>query len=178
MKRKLALILCASLTFASISAIAATQNTSALAVSGLPGEGIELDVSRTTPEFTSISINNPDVQIIDMVEDFETYQVLTIPGEPFIQDEGSPSVPQVTRFYRIPNTGDVDLIIRNAEFEIQEGINPYPYVPERSGFNRDNRNLEIYSKDAWYPSEIATISEPAIMPGLPRRYRHPASRTG
>ncbi|MBU1636105.1 carboxypeptidase regulatory-like domain-containing protein [bacterium] len=163
MKRKLVLILCASLMFASISTIAATQNTSSLALSGMPGEGIELDVSRTAPEFTSISIDNPDIQVVEMVENFETYQLFALEGEPFIQTEGNPSVPQITRLYRIPNTGGVDLVIRNAEFEIQNGINPYPYVAERSSFNRDNRNLEIYTKSAWYPQEIATISEPMIL---------------
>lgn len=163
MKRKLVLILCASLMFASISTIAATQNTSALSVSGMPGDRVALDVSRTTPEYTSISISNPDIQVIEMVEDFETYQLLALAGEPFIQNEGDPAVPQVTRFYRIPNTGSVELVVRNAEFEVRNDINPYPYFAERSGFNRDSRNTQVYSKNAWYPAEIATISEPMIM---------------
>jgi hypothetical protein len=162
MKRELVLSLCASLMFAYGTVIAATQITSALSVSGLPGESITLDVSRTTPEYTSISISNPDIQVVEMVEDFETYQAFVLDGEPFIPEEGSPAVPQVTRFYRIPNTGGVDLIIRNVEFTVQDNINPYPYVAERSSFSRETRNIAQYSQDAWYPEQVATISAPII----------------
>ena len=131
MKRELVLSLCACLMFAYGAVIAATQNTSALSLAGMPGEGIALDVSRTTPEFTTISMNNPDIQVVEMVEDFETYHAMALEGEPFIPEEGSPAVPQITRYYRIPNTGGVDLVINNAEFTLQEGINPYPYKFEK-----------------------------------------------
>ena len=85
-----------------------------------------LDISRGTPEHTSISLSAANVIIEEQVKDFESYHVFTLPGEPFVMEEGNPSIPQISRFYRIPNTGGVDLVINPGEFELLENVNTLP----------------------------------------------------
>jgi hypothetical protein len=126
------------------------------------GAGVNIEVSKTSPEFTSIALNSPNVVIQDQVVDFETYQVLGIEGEPFLFEEGSPTVPQITRLYRIPNTGSVELRITAAEFSVVENINPLPLQSEGSSFEGLRRNEAVYSADEWYPKEVAAISAPMI----------------
>ena len=107
------------------------------------GSAVNLAVSRTSPEFTSVSLNSPNIVIQDKVVDFTTYQEIGIPGEPFVFEVGSPTVPQITRICRIPNTGSVELLLTNSEFEIFENINPLPLQLEGSGFEVVRKNESV-----------------------------------
>ena len=122
-----------------------------------------LQVQSTSPEFTAISLNQPAVVVSDQIIDFETYNSFTVPGEPWQWDEGCPAVPQVTRFYRIPNTGSVDLILTEQEYDLIEGVNPLPVQDEMPSFGQIARNPGVYSRDAWYPAQVAEVSSPAVL---------------
>ena len=100
--------------------------------------------------------------MLDVTADFENWQAFGLDGEPYLPAEGAPVIPQVSRFYRIPNTGSVDLVIGDSQFRIVDDVNPYPYQPEDVPFRRDSRDPVIYTRDAWYPESIARISEPMI----------------
>ncbi|HEY3295324.1 MAG TPA: C25 family cysteine peptidase [bacterium] len=112
---------------------------------------------------TSISMQTPAVMMREQVVDFQTYQSFGIAGEVSIPTEGSPSIPQVSRLYRIPNTGGADLVITNADFELVENITPYPVQPEVSAFGQLVRDEALYSKDGWYPANPVVMSDPMIM---------------
>ena len=96
--------------------------------------------------------------VSEQVIDFETYNTFTVPGEPWQWNEGCPAVPQVTRFYRIPNTGSVDLIVTEAEYDLIEGVNPLPVQEEMGSFGQLTRNSKVYTRDAWYPAQVAEVS--------------------
>ncbi len=122
-----------------------------------------LEISKGSPEHTSISLPFPNIVIEDHFEDFENYQVFGIPGEPFVMEDGVPSVPQVSRFYRIPNTGSAELVFLNTEFELIGNVKPKPYQIEEGGtFSRDHRSM-VYTRDEWYPPVVAEMSSPVIM---------------
>src|SRR3989339_1083320 len=70
---------------------------------GLSLSSARLEISRTSPQHTSISLLDPGIEITEFTSGFETYQVPMIEGEFFIQEQGSPAVPQIVRFCRIPN---------------------------------------------------------------------------
>ncbi len=122
-----------------------------------------LEISRGNLACTSVSLASPDVIVEDQVVDFATYQVFAMPGEPFIMEEGNPAVPQVSRFYRIPNTGGVDLLITNSEFELMDNVNPLPYKIEGDESFDLVQKSAVFDRDEWYPPNVAEISEPMIM---------------
>jgi hypothetical protein len=134
-----------------------------LGLTGFGSSEAHLQVRSSSPGFTTISLDQPEVVVSDQTIDFDTYQSFAIVGEPWQRNEGSPAVPQVTRFYRIPNTGSVDLIVTEQEYDLIEGVNPLPIQQETGSFAPLVRNPEVYSRDAWYPAEVAEVSSPAVM---------------
>ena len=128
-----------------------------------PGQSSALDVSRTSPEHTAISLTASALTVDEVVVDFHTYHVIRLPGEPVLFDEGAPALPRVTRYYRIPNTGSVELFFNNATFESLENIDPLPAQIEGKEFHGLLKDRAVYGKNEWYPPEIATISAPMIM---------------
>ncbi len=145
------------------SAALADQANTAPIYSTYQGKGANLTVSKTGPEFTTIAFDGSDLQRQTLVKDFESYDFFGIDGEGLIVDEGAPALPHVTRYYRIPETGGVDLVIRAAEFDLIENINAIPYVEEGNEFRRDVKDPMIYGDNAWYPPSIVEMSEPMIM---------------
>jgi hypothetical protein len=126
-----------------------------------PSSDAFLQVSKTSLEHTTISLNSPDISIGTESVGYERFQAFSLAGEPSIPEDGGPTLPQVTRFYRIPNTGSVDLVIEDAEYEVMENVNPLPYH-EKGGANA-TRKSDVYTRDAWYPAEVAQISAPMQM---------------
>ncbi|MBU0691847.1 hypothetical protein KKH18_08540, partial [bacterium] len=123
-----------------------------------------LNISRSNYEFTSISLSSPQVEIDEVVVDLETYHSLSIPDESIYYREGCPAVPQITRFYRIPNTGSVDLVIREASYSLVDDINSLPIQPEADRFRQvPVKAADVYEVDSWYPAEIAVAGDPMIM---------------
>jgi hypothetical protein len=122
-----------------------------------------LTVTRVSSELTSISLESPVVVGEDQTVDYQSYRGYGIPGEDPVMREGAPLVPQVTRFYRIPNTGGAELAITDAEYDIVDGVNPMPVQIEENGFGSLRRDESVYSKDAWYPENVAEMSDPMIM---------------
>jgi hypothetical protein len=122
-----------------------------------------LEVSKSSPALTTISLTSPEVTVEDKLVDFKTYQVFGIAGEPAIPQEGSPMVPQVTRFYRIPNMGGVDLVITDAQYDVVDNIDALPYQDQVNDFSRVSKDELLYAKDEWYPANAAEISQPMIM---------------
>lgn len=144
--------------FITVSAAANPADDPAGLTTSFAERTVRLDVSRTSPEHTTISLTNPPVVIRELRLGGESFQIPVIEGEAFLPQEGSPAIPQITRFYRIPNTGSVELVVREAEFDLVEDFLPYPYHEPGKAV----QNSEVYRTDSWYPSEIAKISAPMI----------------
>jgi hypothetical protein len=132
------------------------------AVAHLPGQGMALEISKSTPALTSISMQSPDISVATYTVGYENFQAFSIEGEAIGPVEGSPAVPMISRFYRIPNTGGVDLVINNAEYETVDNINPLPFQEEYEADGLARKSF-VYMRDEWYPAQVAEISEPMIM---------------
>jgi hypothetical protein len=122
-----------------------------------------LRIESVAPEFTQIRWENPVYDIQSLQTDGEVMSMVELPGERLIVDEGNPAIPHVTRLYRIPNTGSVELVINSAEYRTESNYFPVPAIDEQyKGWRRPERNAEIYDVDSWYPPVVAEMSEPMI----------------
>jgi hypothetical protein len=163
MARFLGLLLCTSLLL-SLHPVVATEATGVpLGLTDFGRSEANLEVRRTTPDLTTISLDQPAVSVSQQMIGYESYNAFTVPGEPWEWREGCPAVPQVTRFYRIPNTGSVDLVITEQDYDVIEGVNTLPVQDELAPFGQLARNVEVYSRDSWYPANVAEVSAPAVM---------------
>ena len=53
-----------------------------------PGQSTALTVSRTSPEYTTISLAAADITKDEVVVDYQTYHAFRLPGEPVLFAEG------------------------------------------------------------------------------------------
>lgn len=141
----------------------AAQGNSAPVLSTYQGKGASLTVSKTGPQYTTIAFDGSELAPVTLTKGFDDYKLVAIDGEAVVSQDGAPAVPQVTRFYRIPETGGADLIIQSAEFDLVDDYDALPYVEEGHEFRVDSKDAMIYGTDAWYPQNIAEISAPMIM---------------
>jgi hypothetical protein len=163
MARLLGLLLCVGVLLTVQPALATGGNDVPVGLTDFGRSEAHLRVQSSAPDFTAITLDQPTVVVSEQMIDFETYHHFTIPGEPWQWNEGCPAVPQVTRFYRIPNHGSVELIVTEAEYDVVEGVNPLPVQEKMPSFGRLVRDGGVYSRDAWYPAQVAEVSAPAVM---------------
>lgn len=122
-----------------------------------------LHVSSMAPEFTEIRWEDPEFNVASEMIDGERLSAVDIPGERILFREGYPALPHVTRIYRIPNTGSVELVINGAEYRLQDDFLPVPARrEEHSGWGRPEKSADVYAVNDWYPRDIAEVSPPAI----------------
>lgn len=164
MKRTRALFLIPGMILTAVTALASSPD-----IRFTPGaadfsyQNYPLEVTRESSGHTTISLANPDFQLVDTVLNYASYQAFWIPGVPFESVDGRPAIPHLTRFYSIPNTGSVEFVVRSADFEIIDDFHPFPMQIEDHHFASQVRKDEsVYGRDAWYPSDIVAVSEPMI----------------
>jgi hypothetical protein len=145
------------------SAREAEVNPASQSVPDVLRSDAHLNVSRTSPELTVIRLESPQIQIQKQRVGVEDFDAFSIAGESVIMEDGSPALPQVTRFYAIPNVGGVDLVVTAAEYDEISHINPLPFAEDQRVDQTCERKAEIYNSDAWYPPNPAQISEPMIL---------------
>ena len=75
-------------------------------------------------------------------------------------EPGTPVVPVVSRFFRLPATGGITVAVSSVEYEIITDVDYALYVDEdiMPPFGKNESAV-----DAWYPESIVEITEPAIM---------------
>ncbi len=103
--------------------------------------------------------------MVDVPMDLGYGQVLEIPGAGMIQEEGLPTVPILSRMFRMPLTGGAQAVILDTEFETLTGLEYAAYMGmEGDDFIFGELDNTV---DVWYPENIAEVTEPAIA----RRFR-------
>lgn len=133
-----------------------------LGVAAMEGSSY-LRVQSLAPEFTEIRWDDPVFNTQSISIDGDLLSSVDIPGERVLVREGYPALPHVTRLYRIPNTGSVNLVINGAEYRIEENFNAVPARREElEGWGSPLKSPADYGVDAWYPPNVAEISRPAI----------------
>jgi hypothetical protein len=122
----------------------------------LPGRGNSaLEISRAG-EHTRIVLHQPDLIRSQTVENGVRQAVIELAQEPNLLIDGAPSLPHVSRLYRISNTGGVDLRIYRAEFTTEADVFLAPYA---SGADVAQ---SVFETNAWYPAEPVALSAPMI----------------
>ncbi|MBL0060079.1 MAG: carboxypeptidase regulatory-like domain-containing protein [bacterium] len=122
-----------------------------------------LHVSSFAPEYTEIRWEDPEFNVASQMIDGEMLSAVDIPGERVLVREGYPALPHVTRIYRIPNTGSVELVINGAEYRVEDNFYPVPARrEEQSGWGQPLKSPAVYGVDEWYPPVVAEISAPKI----------------
>ncbi len=145
--------------FLALSALAAAETLSQLPVPIPSGSNSALEIMSITPEYTAIRFNDPVYEIGELLFDGAACKVTMLEGVPFRPDEGSPAVPQITRLYIIPNTGSVEAVVRDLEYDLMENYSPFPYYDPDS---REVKASESFRRNAWYPENVVEISDPMI----------------
>ncbi|MBL0061142.1 MAG: hypothetical protein IPP40_06570 [bacterium] len=107
-----------------------------------------LSVTSASLSLTSISLVNPAIEIANENLDFQVCQIATLGGEPIVSEPGAPAIPRVSRMYRIPELGGVNLIVRAAEYDVIENYNAFPYPTEEAGSKRYEQGPAFYRQDA------------------------------
>jgi Peptidase family C25/Propeptide_C25/FlgD Ig-like domain len=129
--------------------------------------------------FTLESQSSFGIQVNHSIQNFimeeqminrEMLQTINLPGNFLPNDEGMPDLPGEGRYIAIPQGARAELRILEFRTESFSNIEMAPAF--RIPLDTDdepldyNRNNQVYSTNAFYPSEIATISEPTQIRGI------------
>ncbi|MDK9699463.1 MAG: C25 family cysteine peptidase [bacterium] len=141
---------------------------------GIPAENsIQVQTEVLGKGHLRLHFSNPKVSLETIDAEKREWAFINIDGETRRWEEGKPLVPVVSRAIRLPDRGNVELKILSSTFREYTNIDVFPQqlIPEldvsRTGENYLERAFTIdqaaYSNDDWYPGELATLSEPALL---------------
>jgi len=131
------------------------------------GGDVGIQVSAPAAGSTRLVYTYPDMTTNAVMIEGEQYTTVRIPGEGFTSEIGSPELPMVNRLVGIPELGGVQVRVVSAEYTETHGIKVFPMQPWKQTNQDDDQrpftiNQAAYRSDTWYPSEIATVSDPAV----------------
>ena len=113
--------------------------------------GIEINYSINSFTLSSIQING------------ESMQVVELPGNLLQNDEGAPNLPGTGRYIALPQGAIANVKITASRTDKFSNVDlaPAPRIPweTETGPLEYNKNLNIYTKDAFYPEQPVMISE-------------------
>ncbi|MCX7834930.1 MAG: C25 family cysteine peptidase [bacterium] len=118
-----------------------------------------------------IQFLNPQVRFEQVLADKREWTFVTIDGESRIWSVGDPNLPSIKRAVRLPNQGNIKVLVHRAVYKDYEGMDvlpqqPFPEFKEKERGYKEfpfTINIECYNHDGWYPESITTVSEPAIL---------------
>ena len=107
---------------------------------------------------------------IDQAINGENMQTIQIPGIFLPNDEGAPNLPGTGRYIAIPQGAIASVKIIASRSETYQGVDiaPAPRIPldTDKGPLHYEKNIKIYSKNAFYPAEPVTLSQQGIIRGV------------
>jgi len=93
----------------------------------------------------------------------ENMQEISLDGIFLPNGEGAPNLPTLSRYIAIPQGATATVVITKQRTETFQNVEmaPAPRIPLETerGPLQYNRDLSIYSKNAYYPAQAATISQ-------------------
>ncbi len=93
----------------------------------------------------------------------EAMKLVRLPGHFLPGDEGAPDLPGSGRYIALPQGATPVLHIKSMRKEVIRGVNisPSPRLPKDTerGPLEYNKNMAVYSRDAFYPAEPFKLSE-------------------
>lgn len=153
-----AVILFSSLLFPETVKYEDNWGPQGFSISKTAASGVSLTHSVNEFSMTKVEINNVPMTTVQLTGVF-------LPNS-----EGAPDLPGSSRYIAIPQGAAAKYVIRDMKKEVYQNIDmaPAPKIP----WDNDKtpmvyeKNSEIYSKDAFYPSSPVILSEPSKIRGL------------
>jgi hypothetical protein len=159
----LLLLLLICLSFSPLFALTPQGATLPLGVMDLARAQSNLDISRVSPELTTLSFQSGQLVESEQLVDYRTYRTYSVPGEAGLCETGKPALPRMSRLCRIPNLGGVELQVVDAEFDLVENVDILPYQEEGAPFGAMARDAALYGRDEWFPATVAELSDPMLL---------------
>ena len=130
-------------------------------------EAVSATVLRSDENGTDFTLSVSGIQLDDITLDGESFSKLTIPGEWNTWQAGYPDLPKVVKLIAVPATGNVELHISAGEFAVVNGVNVPPVQEEdlmdvALAGDALEFNDDCYRADAFYPANLAEISDPVV----------------
>ncbi|UCC81116.1 MAG: T9SS type A sorting domain-containing protein [Candidatus Zixiibacteriota bacterium] len=120
----------------------------------------EVSLDMTAVEITPVSLNNTD------------YLKVQLPAAEYlfgaeIAEDGMPDLPAVTTNIAVPDMAGIDFTVEYESFEIIDDVEIAPTQPPVPESGEDvppfTINSEFYSRDEFYPGDIAEVKDPVIL---------------
>ncbi|PLX14046.1 MAG: hypothetical protein C0598_02320 [Marinilabiliales bacterium] len=116
----------------------------------------------------SFSVNSYERMALDV--NGRQMEKINMQGSLLQNSEGNPDLPVISRYVAIPQGAEVKVSVNNKRTASLNNINisPAPRIPWDTdrGPLEYKKNNEIYSKDAFFPSQNVIVSEPTTIRGL------------
>lgn len=129
-------------------------------------------VTLQNENLSSVKINYSLTQFTfeDLDIDGEVMKSIKVPGIILPNDEGAPDLPGIGKYIAVPVGAEVQIKILSSRKEVikNQNIAPAPRIPldtEKGPLYYD-KDLAIYSKDAFYPEDPFKISELSEIRGI------------
>ena len=150
-----------------------------ISLSSLQAQKVAYTDSWSDHGFTLTKQSVAGVEIIYSVQEFtfndieirgEDMKQLALPGNFLPNDEGAPDLPGMGRYIAIPQGATASYEITASRIENYKDVNiaPAPRIPKVTdkGPLVYNKNMNIYSRDAYYPESPVILSEPTDIRGV------------
>ncbi len=112
----------------------------------------------------------PAISMESVTANDRDWTLVKLDGEGRIWETGKPALPAVMRAVRMPNTGNVEVRIRNAQYQDYYNIDILPQQPFADVDATGNSLIppfvyddKTYLSDSWYPSNPYLLNNTAIM---------------
>jgi len=141
-------------------------------VSDLGQTKAEFSVGAGASSDVAVSLAIPAVAVNRVTLNGTDYDVVTLPISDHLfaaetADEGMPDVPVLTSLIAIPDLAGIELEVEYSGFDIIDNIDLAPVQPATLESGEEvvpfAINNEAYSRDEFYPANLATAGDPVIM---------------
>ena len=122
-------------------------------------------VQRSDETETLIEVQLRGMVSDQVVEDGETFQILTFPYYYTSLEIGKPQLPVITEMIGIPGSADVRVSIVDSSSVILKGYKVYPFQTPLRGIEKRLKfdiDRELYARDAFYPGRIVELDKPVV----------------
>jgi hypothetical protein len=128
------------------------------------GEHPLFNVISENPNGMEIVFSVHEMVVEDMDIDGAPVQNYGVPGIFLFNEEGAPNLPSTGRYIAIPQGAQAQLTVLDSRTEVLHDIEilPAPHIPSGDDDSPLHyvKNMDIYSRNAYYPEAPAVLSSP------------------
>jgi len=140
-------------------------------IDGVPIEGaVHIAIQNLGIGHLRLQFTQPDVKMEQVELNNHVWTLVTIDGETRLWQNGKPALPLISRAVRLPNTGNVKLIVTPGEYTEYQNVDVLPQQPtdlikSGDGYQPVSYAYDgtIYKTNSFYPSDIAVLTSPEII---------------